>query len=279
MKTQKLIYAVIGSTLLASGALASETLAVGPVEGIDAAHGVIYVLGQSIDMPATGVDVGDYVQIDGELATDGSYYGTALTKLSDSYAAGADRVYLRGLVTSNATGYAYLRLGSASIDYSPTLSEEDYSAVTAGDVVEISGTQPIAGGVILAVRGDSASIIRQGSSGFGVAREGSSGFGVAREGSSGFGVAREGSSGFGVAREGSSGFGVAREGSSGFGVAREGSSGFGVAREGSSGFGVAREGSSGFGVAREGSSGFGVAREGSSGFGVAREGSSGFGSN
>jgi len=183
---------------------AKELLVSGPVDAVSADS--VAVLGRSIATnDAYRVVVGQRVNVYGVLKEDGSIADAELESIS-AYVPGADPVYVRGVITQADASTGTAQVGGLSIDYTSLLSSTEFTAPQVGETVEISGTQPAGGGVVLATEtGVSVAL----SSGTGVGRALSSGTGVGRALSSGTGVGRALSSGTGVGRALSSGNGAA----------------------------------------------------------------------
>ncbi len=162
---------------------------------------------------------------------------------TEQYVSGATPIYLRGTVTAVDSFTGTVSISGAVVSSTDSLP-------SLGSAIELVGSQPLPGGVVLADR-----VVPLSSSGSGAAS--SSGSGIAS--SSGSGIAS--SSGSGIASSSGSGIrsssGSGKASSSGSGIAS--SSGSGIAS--SSGSGVAS--SSGSGIAS--SSGSGIASSSGSG--------------
>jgi len=133
------------------GRSAIESAALGVVERlvVSGESAVVTVLGIDflVSLPlAAGIRVSDYVVI----ALDQE--GVILQKIPESYAPGTSPVALIGSVSSVNEGNASFRVGQATIDYSSELSLTPRLSVSLGEVIQVVGIQPLAGGVILAGR-------------------------------------------------------------------------------------------------------------------------------
>ena len=135
-----------------------KLLAVGPIETVSASESVARVLGQDFVFLATpgaqdlirSSEEGDVVALFGELTEDG-YLVAGGMKLSGQYVPGVSRVYLQGALTDVASSVGQLAIGQQRFDYAATLAAGGTAdAFRSGERVEISGTQPSIGGVVLA---------------------------------------------------------------------------------------------------------------------------------
>ena len=139
-------------------------LAIGAVEKFDSKASTIVVLGQTYEVgsatlvagkksyPASNairlLAPGALLWVDGELRRDGKAKVDSLTVLPETNTPGATQLFVAGVVKSiDRSGRA--RIGALSVDITPTLGSLG-SAVHPGDVVEVLGIQPIAGGVLVA---------------------------------------------------------------------------------------------------------------------------------
>jgi hypothetical protein len=92
----------------------------------------------------------------GELTDDG-YLVTDGLKASGQYVPGVSRVYLKASPTQVASSVGRMTIGRLQVDYVQTLALEiGLAGLVDGQPVEISGTQPTLGGVLLAYAVESA---------------------------------------------------------------------------------------------------------------------------
>jgi len=176
----------------------SELLLIGPVEHVDARQGVAIVLGQRVHSPSVKrLQTGDAVQVFGTLQADGQIIASRIDRES-GYVAGATPVLLTGIVTAVDTSIGQVQVGNLAVDYTALLAGDPAVRPEVGSRIQLTGVQPIVGGLFLA-EGISGSGV-QGISGSGV--QGISGSGI--QGISGSGV--QGISGSGI--QGISGSGV-----------------------------------------------------------------------
>ena len=221
------ILGAAGTAGYASGAnTADPLLVVGPVESVNAAHTVAVVLGQKVLIgSAAAVAVGDTVAVYGAVLGDGGLNATKVV-VEGAYVPGATPVFVSGTVQQVQPSIGRAVVSGITVDLTALMST---GAVTpaVGSKVEISGTQPVNNGLLVAA----------GISGSGKAMAGISGSGKAMAGISGSGTAMAGISGSGTAMAGISGSGTAMAGISGSGTAMAGISGSGKAMAGISGSG------------------------------------------
>ena len=221
-------------------------LVVGPVESVNAAHTVAVVLGQKVLIGAeASVAVGNTVAVYGEVLGDGGLNATKLV-VEGAYVPGATPVFVSGTVQQVQPSIGRAVVSGITVDLTALMST---GAVTpaVGSKVEISGTQPVNSGLLVADGISGSGKVMAGISGSGLAMAGISGSGKATAGISGSGLAMAGISGSGLAMAGISGSGLAMAGISGSGLAMAGISGSGLAMAGISGSGKAMAGISGSG--------------------------------
>jgi hypothetical protein len=123
---------------------------IGPVDRIvsDGSLVTITILGQSfLADPATsaGVREGDYVAAVGNLVG----VLSAIEPMGTPYLPGSSTVELLARADTVDESVARASFGSVVVDYSSQLAIRPDFAPTAGEFVQVSGTQPIEGGLIL----------------------------------------------------------------------------------------------------------------------------------
>lgn len=137
------------------GANAAEVQAVGPVESIAGRAASIKVLGQTfratpaLSKKAGALNVGDYVAVSGEMTADGSLIAKSVVRVDAAYTPGASEVFLHSMVESYSPLTGVLKAGGVQIALSQVLTG-NLSSFRPGEVVEIVGTQALAGGVVWA---------------------------------------------------------------------------------------------------------------------------------
>jgi hypothetical protein len=139
-----------GAVSAAKGAVEVPTLKViGPVESFDAKHGVARVLGQTVVLhPAQQVTVGDVVSVVGTTAADGSITASILSD-KGLYIAGASKIFLTGNVQKVNSALGTATVNGVTVDFTSLLANTQV-APKVGSAVQIGGTQPAVGGVVLA---------------------------------------------------------------------------------------------------------------------------------
>jgi len=160
---------IIGGDL--NSIIGSDRAAIGTVERIDLAKGLITVLGQSFavdqktSLTAGGrtvakgvkllkvVRLGDYVAVGGVQAKGAPARATKVVSLPIRYVDGASETYVKGEIASLRRAVGRLGVGSLAVDYTAVLSSVDASSFVVGGTVELAGIRPNAGGVMLASSG------------------------------------------------------------------------------------------------------------------------------
>jgi hypothetical protein len=155
---------VLAATSFANSSVASP-LAVGAVEQVDLKTSSVVVLGQQFHVGAatlvtsqvsypSAISLADVpknalVWVDGEETASGSTSVDALIVLPESYVPGASQLLLTGIVSS-VSNDGQIRVGKLKVDVTQTLTS-DTSQLAVGDLVQVSGTQPLSQGVFLAL--------------------------------------------------------------------------------------------------------------------------------
>jgi hypothetical protein len=207
----------------------SEISAVGAVEAADCKAGTLRILGVTFAATDAGASaaicgIGNpldvhYVSVTGTISADGSVVLRGLTSLSSgTYVPGATPVYLSGSVSKVSAGSGDAELSGATV-YVGT------SDLSVGSVVEILGTQPAFGSIILptivrvieAIDEDVAFASTDSSIGSGTSTRSSIGSGISTNSSIGSGVSTRSSIGSGISTSSSIGSGVSTGSSIGSG--------------------------------------------------------------
>jgi len=139
----------------ASGvSFAAQTVVVGPVEkvGSDAA---LTVLGQNFQLPAKapktkGLVVGAYVAVIGDRKSSGALIAASIKILPDAYVAGASQVYLQGTVDRYSSAAGLVQIGNLKILISQAVSMDPNHSFSAGEEIEVLGTQAVPKGSVWA---------------------------------------------------------------------------------------------------------------------------------
>ena len=129
-----------------------ELVLVGQVDGFFD-QGDLLVLGQRVTGASTsGLVVGDYVAVLGQPAFDGLVDGRLVYALSDQYVPGASRILIRGVPSVGLSSIGQAHLGRQAIDFTAVISDQrPLSLFGVRDVLTVVGTQPLPGGVVLAL--------------------------------------------------------------------------------------------------------------------------------
>jgi hypothetical protein len=143
--------------LLALRALSDGSLiAVGPVEALSVDESSIQILGQTFVVLADpdaqlllrSLSLGDVVALFGDHTNEGLLVHSG-SRLSGQYVPGASRVYLKGRLTQLSSFVGRAAVGRLELDLSSAGIDSQHNLETADDTVEIVGTQPLPGGVVL----------------------------------------------------------------------------------------------------------------------------------
>ena len=130
-----------------SASEAPALLLVGPVEAVNAAKGFAVVLGQKITTAAAGdLIVGDTVFVIGALKSDGSILVQGVQD-AGVYVPGATNVLLTGVVQRVDSAVGRVTISGVSVDLTSISAGQSLSN---GSTVQIAGTQPVNGGLVLA---------------------------------------------------------------------------------------------------------------------------------
>jgi len=122
---------------------------VGPVEAVNPAKGFAIVLGQKISTSAAAdLIVGDTVFVVGDLKSDGSILVKGIQD-AGVYVPGATNVLLTGVVQKVDSAVGRVSVSGLSIDLT-SIDVSQSLALSKGSTVQIAGTQPVNGGLVLA---------------------------------------------------------------------------------------------------------------------------------
>ena len=131
---------------------AGGVLLAGPVDGIDRINGVFESMGQIVmasqDM-LSGMQVGDYITVEGSLITSGWYYADAVEVSDQLYVAGSTEVFVAGLISSLNTANGTAQMGDLTIDYTPSLGGSD---APSDELWSFHGTRPSQSGNMISHR-------------------------------------------------------------------------------------------------------------------------------
>jgi hypothetical protein len=119
--------------------------AYGPLVAAD--DKAVTILGQVVSLAGSALDlasdVGKAAYVEGKLV-DGVLSASRLAVFDEYVAPGASPVFVSGVVASVGVALGRIHVGSVEID----VTSVDLSIVE-GDIIAVSGTQPISGGIVL----------------------------------------------------------------------------------------------------------------------------------
>jgi hypothetical protein len=131
-------------------ATSQDTLVlIGPVESVDSTNSIATVLGQKVQFgKLTKPQLGSSVAVFGRVQQDGSIIAHSM-RTSKLYVAGADTVLLTGSVRAVDSPVAHLTVGGVQVDYSAAMAAS-FLTPRSGNSIQLIGTQPAPGGVVIA---------------------------------------------------------------------------------------------------------------------------------
>ena len=157
MKIRKRVLAA-GLTLGSIAALAHsapekyQVILSGPIESVNRSANSIVVLGhQLVVRDAAGYLPGHVVNVFGEVLNNGSTRA-AIVQNTLRYATGGDRVAVTGVVRAVDRLSGQVTVDGAKVDYTALLGNGRFSPPEIGELVQVLGTQPTAGGIVLAAQ-------------------------------------------------------------------------------------------------------------------------------
>ena len=89
--------------------------------------------------------LGDYVVVNGSIDSP----AVSVTRLSDQYVSGSSTIYVHGTLTTIDSTTGIGKLGGLRVDLTPAMSDSNVAGIQSGEVLEVSGTQPVSNGVLL----------------------------------------------------------------------------------------------------------------------------------
>ena len=125
-------------------------LLAGPVESVEKKTGTAVVLGQRLPLSRLGsVNVGDTVSVYGTVRNDGTI---EVIKAVDKgpYVAGATPILLTGLVQQLRSSVGQAKIAGVQVELTSAYSADGTIGLDLGGLVQVSGTQPAIGGIVLA---------------------------------------------------------------------------------------------------------------------------------
>ena len=274
------VTAILSSAAAFAGSGSDVPLAIGPLEHVNLKTSTIVVLGQTYNVSAgalaagkspglAALTPGTLVVVRGKETASGRSTVKSLTVLPQLDVPGATQLLVTGIV-SGLSNVGQIRLGKLSVDINSALAGNS-PQVTSGELVQVVGTQPIAGGLFL------AQSIANGIQGSGPSSDGIQGSGPNSNGIQGSGPSSNGIQGSGVVSLGIQGSGPQSNGIQGSGPSSNGIQGSGVVSLGIQGSGPTSKGIQGSGPSSNGIQGSGVVALGIQGSGPQSNGIQGSG--
>ena len=102
-----------------------------------------------------GMQVGDYVTVEGSVITSGWYYADAVDVSNQPYVAGSTEVLVSGKISSVNQMNGTAQMGGLTIDYTPSLGDSDAPSDT---MWSFRGTRPSQGGMMISDRSAGADL-------------------------------------------------------------------------------------------------------------------------
>ena len=128
----------------------SELLLSGPAESVNRATNTIKVVGHQIAVRDTSTMLpGHRVNVFGTLRIDGTI-GARIVQDTNVFANGSDQVLISGKVVASDNLRGRVAVDGANVDYTSLLANGAFRVPAVGEVIRVRGTQPAAGGVVLA---------------------------------------------------------------------------------------------------------------------------------
>ena len=260
------------------GLVASDLMLLGPVEAIDYRAATVQVLGQTVRLSSSArrvlrrLAVGNVVVVHGRILGVGEIEANALSIASRQYVAGAQTLFLRGLVSTLHSDVGALGVGNLRVDYTGALHSLDASSLNVGVEFVISGIQAAPNGSVLAL---DAAVRPSGITGSDVQAKGITGSDVQAKGITGSDVQAKGITGSDVQAKGITGSDVQAKGITGSDVQAIGITGSDVQAKGITGSDVQAIGITGSDVQAKGITGSDVQAKGITGSDVQAKGITG----
>jgi hypothetical protein len=116
------------------------------VNGVFESMGQIVMASQGM---LAGLNVGDYVSVEGSIVSSGWLYADAVSVSGTLYVPGASEVFVTGLLTSVDAAAGTAQMGGLTIDYTSSLGNGDGPR---GSVWSFAGVRPRDNGVMISDR-------------------------------------------------------------------------------------------------------------------------------
>jgi hypothetical protein len=97
----------------------------------------------------SGMQVGDYITVEGSVISSGWYYADAVEVSDQVYVAGSTEVFVAGLISSVNASNGTAQMGDLTIDYTPSLGG---NAAPSGVMWSFHGTRPSQSGKMISHR-------------------------------------------------------------------------------------------------------------------------------
>jgi hypothetical protein len=128
----------------------SVLLLLGPVEAVKQRDGIVVVLGQKLPQRAVGsVEIGETLAVFGTVRADGTLSVSGVRHFG-LYVPGATSVVLSGVVQKVSTALGRAIIAGLTVDLTAATALDSSQTIATGTFVQVSGTQPALGGLILA---------------------------------------------------------------------------------------------------------------------------------
>ena len=125
-------------------------LLIGPVESVNSAHTAADVLGQKVLIGASDqLTVGDTVAVYGQSLSDGSLSATKVVS-EGTYVPGATPIYVEGTVQKVQPSIGRATINGLNVDLTALMAHGAVSP-TVGSKLQITGTQPVNNGLVVAI--------------------------------------------------------------------------------------------------------------------------------
>ena len=266
----------------------------GPVQSVDVARHIIRIDGQAIAFNAnTAVSYDNAVVNSGAMAAISSAkpgdlmaaYGdfgrpaTSIKFLSAEYVPGAAKIFVRGRVTALDTSIGQAKINGLTFDYTPAMSNPYFKNLRLGEIVEISGIQPVLDGVLLADSVQSgakgASIIGSGAQGMSIIGSGAKGASIIGSGAQGASIIGSGAQGASIIGSGAQSMSIIGSGAQGASIIGSGAKGASIIGSGAQGMSIIGSGAKGASIVGTGAKGASIIGSGAQGASIVGTGAKG----
>ena len=226
----------------------------GPVQSVDVAHHILRVDGQSIAYNAgtavsyensivsrgamaaiASVQTGDLVAVFGKLGRPAA----TIRFLNAQYVPGAMNLIVRGHITSLDTSIGQAKINGLTVDYTPAMSSPSFKSPRLGEIVQVSGIQPVLDGVLLAETiqsgSDAVSIIGSGAQSMSIIGSGAKGASIIGSGAKGASIIGSGAQSMSIIGSGAKGASIIGSGAQSMSIIGSGAKGASIIGSGAKG--------------------------------------------